>query len=201
MALSEKKPNPALKSLQAFFDEGLDSVLGGYSDELAAAMETPPTQPFSPDQTGYFERYGKALRQKQAARAKMQDEDMLASTLGAITGTYISPIARAATLPARVITTAAEEVGRSDPQSGLDVLKALALGAGQGAVQHFAPKVASHVAATRRRLLKKESIAPLYPKILDVLQSNVSPGMERKIDADRKRREEAEEAERARLVK
>lgn len=199
MAFSKR--NPALKSLQAFFDEGADSFLGGYGDELSALIESVPSADGIIDKPSFGERLGRNLERRQKARAKMQDEETAAGTLGAITGTYFSPIASAVTLPARVITTAAEEVGRSDPQSGLDVLKALALGAGQGVVQHFAPKVASHVAATRRRMLKKESIAPLYPKVLDVLQSNVSPGTERKIDADRKRREEAEAAERARLVK
>jgi hypothetical protein len=79
-------------------------------------------------------------------------------------------------------TSAVEEVGRSDPSTGLEYLKALALGAGQGAAQQFAPGVAA--------AFRKKSWMRKLPVILDATESNAAPGLERKIEADRLRREE-----------
>lgn len=189
MALSEKKSSPGLNALKAFFDEAADSFLAGYGDELSAALETPPLAPGLIDKQSYGERFKSNLERRQAARTKMQDENIAAGTLGALSGMTLSPMARVTTLPVRMATSALEEAGRSDPQSALEYLKALAVGAGQGVSQHVLPQLA----ADAQRLRRGRSIAPVYTKVLDAVQSNIAPGLFRKAEADRKQREEEEE--------
>ena len=180
------------RALKAYFDEAADAVLAGQGDELSALAESIPSSKGLIDKPGFGERFGRNLEQRQAARRQMQDEQKLAGALGGLTGTVISPMSRVTSLPARMATSAAEEVGRSDPESALDYLKAIALGAGQGLSQHVAPGLAEEAMRMRKR-----SMAKYLPFVLDWTQSNVSPGLQRKLEADQKLREEEEARARA----
>lgn len=181
-----------LKALKAFLSEAADSYLAGQGDELSALAESVLPEKGLIDKPGFGERFSRNLERRQEARKQMQDEQILAGGLGSLTGTVASPMSRVMSLPARMVTSAAEEVGRSDPESGLEYLKALALGAGQGAMQHVAPGFAAEAVKMRKR-----SSAKALPFLLDITQSNASPGLERLIEADRKRREEEERAKAA----
>jgi hypothetical protein len=171
-----------LKALKAYLAEAADSYLAGQSDELAALAESAFPEKGLIDRPGFGERFGRNLERRQEARKQTQDENIVAGGLGSMTGTVLSPAARILSLPARMTTSAVEEVGRSDPSTGLEYLKALALGAGQGAAQQFAPNVAAS--------FRKKSWMRKLPVILDATESNAAPGLERKIEADRLRREE-----------
>ena len=185
--MAESKVRSALK---AYFDEAADSLLAGQGDELAALAESALPAKGLIDQPEFGERFGRNLERRQAARKQMQDENIAAGGLGSLTGTVLSPMSRAMSLPARMTTSAMEEVGRSDPESALDYLKALAIGAGQGAAQHVAPGVAS--------AFRKKSWMRKLPFILDVTESNAAPGLDRLAEANQKRRDEEERARLAR---
>jgi len=181
-----------LKSLKAYLSEAADSYLAGQGDELSALAESVLPEKGLIDKPGFGERFGRNLERRQAARKQTQDEQIIAGGLGSLTGTVASPMSRVMSLPARVVTSAAEEVGRSDPESGLEYLKALALGAGQGAMQHVAPGFAAEAVKMRKR-----SMAKYLPQVLDLTQSNAAPGMQRRLEADQKLREEEEARARA----
>lgn len=182
-----------IRALKAFFDEAADSYLAGQGDELSALLESVPPSKGLIDKPGFGERFGRNLEQRREARKQMQDDwTMIPGALGSLAGTVASPMSRVTSLPARAVTSAAEEVGRSDPQSALEYLKALALGAGQGALQAVAPGIA----AEAQKLRKRSNLGQL-PFWLDITQSNASPGFGRQIEADRKKREEEEARARA----
>ncbi len=185
--MAESKKGPLPRALKAYFDEAADSFVAGQGDELAALVESVPSTKGLIDQPGFGERFGRNLERRQAARKQMQDEQILAGGLGSLTGTVVSPMSRVMSLPARIVTSAAEEVGRSDPESGLEYLKALALGAGQGAMQHVAPGFAAEAVKMRKR-----SSAKALPFILDLTQSNASPALQRELETRQKLREEEE---------
>lgn len=181
-----------LKALKAYLSEAADSYLAGQGDELSALAESVLPEKGLVDKPGFGERFGRNLERRREARKQTQDEQILAGGLGSLTGTVASPMSRVMSLPARMVTSAAEEVGRSDPESGLEYLKALALGAGQGAMQHVAPGFAAEAVKMRKR-----STAKYLPRILDLTQSNAVPGMQRRLEADQKLREEEEARARA----
>jgi hypothetical protein len=181
-----------LKALKAYLSEAADSLVAGQGDELSALAESVLPEKGLIDKPGFGERFGRNLERRQEARKQMQNEQILAGGLGSLTGTVASPMSRVMSLPARMVTSAAEEVGRSDPESGLEYLKALALGAGQGAMQHVAPGIAAEAVKMRKR-----SSAKALPFLLDLTQSNASPGLQRQLEADRRQREEEETRARA----
>jgi hypothetical protein len=166
----------SLKALRAFLDEAADAYVGGYGDETVSALESIPPTGSLIDKPGYLERLQRNLDRRQQARAKTQDEQYISAPLGAFTGTMFSPIRTAVGLPKEMAASAVEEMGRSDPQSGLEYLKALLIGAGQGAVQHFTPPVV-------RRVVSNPTVRKVIPPTVDVLQSNIAPGIERKVEA------------------
>ena len=179
-----------LKSLKAYLSEAADSYLAGQGDELSAIAESVLPEKGLIDKPSFGERFGRNLDRRREARKTLQDENIVAAGLGGLTGAMASPMARVASLPARMITSAAEEVGRSDPEGLLETLKALGIGAGQGVMQQISPSIAGAV--------RKRSIFRKLPQFLDVFQSNAAPGLSRKIDADQKRSEEEERAKAAR---
>ena len=181
-----------LKALKAYLSEAADSYLAGQGDELSALAESVLPEKGLIDKPGFGERFDRNLERRREARKQIQDEQILAGGLGSLTGTIASPMSRVMSLPARMVTSAAEEVGRSDPESGLEYLKALALGAGQGAMQHVAPGFAAEAVKMRKR-----SMAKYLPQVLDLTQSNAAPGMQRRLEADQKLREEEEARARA----
>jgi hypothetical protein len=181
-----------LKALKAYLNEAADSYLLGFGDEMSALAESIPSAKGLIDKPWFGERFSRNLEDRQKARTKMQDENRVASGLGGLTGTFLSPAARVASFPARVATSAAEEVGRSDPQSALDFLKALALGSAQGTMQYAVPDLAEDAAK-----MKKRSMAKAWVPILDLTQSNAFPGIERKLEEDKRKREEEEARARA----
>jgi len=176
-----------LQSLKAYLDEAADSYLAGQGDELSALAESVVPEGGLIDRPGFGERFGRNLDRRRDARKTLQDEQMLAGGLGGLTGTVLSPMSRVLSFPARVATSAVEEIGRSDPKSGLEYLKALAVGAGQGALQHVAPGI---VAEAKR--LRSRSSAAYFPRLLDLTQSNVSPGFQRQLEVEQRQREEQE---------
>jgi len=179
-----------LKSLKAYLSEAADSYLAGQGDELSAIAESVLPEKGLIDKPSFGERFGRNLDRRREARKTLQDENIVAGGLGGLTGAMASPMARVASLPARMVTSAAEEVGRSDPEGLLETLKALGIGAGQGVMQQISPSIAGAV--------RKRSIFQKLPQFLDVFQSNAAPGLSRKIDADQKRSEEEERAKAAR---
>lgn len=181
--MADSKKSSALK---AYFDEAADSFLAGQGDELSAIIESIPSTGSVVDKASYGERLSRNLERRRGERQKLQDEHLVAAPLGSLTGTVLSPMSRVMSLPARMTTSAIEEVGRSDPESALDYLKALALGAGQGAMQHAAPGVAAEAVKLRKR-----SAAKGLPFFLDLTQSNAFPGAVRQAEAQRKKEEEA----------
>jgi hypothetical protein len=160
-----------LKSLKAYLDEAADSYLAGQGDELSALADSVVPEGGLIDRPGFGERFGRNLERRREARKQLQDEHILAGGLGGLTGALSSPMAKVASLPARMVTSAAEEVGRSDPEGLLEKLKALGVGAGQGAMQQLAPGLAGAV--------RKRSAWRQLPRFLDFFQSNAAPGIER----------------------
>ena len=176
-----------LQALNAYFQEGADAILAGQGDEIASALESIPSSGSIVDRPSYLDRFDESLKRRRTARRQLQDENKLAGGAGALTGTMLSPMSRVLSLPARMVTSAAEEVGRSDPEDALEYLKALAIGAGQGAMQYAAPGFAAEAVRMRRR-----SNAAHLPLILDLTQSNTAPGFQRQLEAEQKQREEKE---------
>jgi hypothetical protein len=160
-----------LKSLKAYLSEAADSYLAGQGDELSALAESVVPEKGLIDRPSFDERFGRNLERRREARKQLQDENIVAGGLGGLTGALSSPMARVAFLPARMVTSAAEEVGRSDPEGLLETLKALGVGAGQGALQQVAPGIAGAV--------RKRSAFRKLPQFLDVFQSNAAPGFDR----------------------
>ncbi len=172
-----------LKRLKAFFGEAADQYLLGYGDELASALESLPVDRSVVVPTpGYVERVKENLASRQAARTAQQDAMLGTTAGGALLGMLASPAARVATAPARVLTSAIEEVGRSDPQNLVDLLKSLGIGAGQGALQAVAPALA---AGTRKRSAAKDLLVPT----IDIATSNIAPGIEREQELRRMEKE------------